>query len=240
MKKHLLILGIAGAALISATTVKMACTDLEQLVTGTVYTMTSYDAKSKVQGTTITTVKKVEKGPASVTAEMDMVMKDQKGKDAGTATTSMKCEDGKISIDMKNFISPQMQASNKDMQMTFEGDMLEYPSDMPVGGTLPNAKMIMHASSDGKEVMTTTINITDRKVQAKESLTTPAGTWECYKITYTMDMNMMVGSMNMPGMKPMQAVEWFSPKVGAVRSETWKNGKLEGYTELTELKKPTQ
>jgi hypothetical protein len=238
MKKNLLILGIAGAALISATTVKMACTDLEQLVTGTVYTMTSYDAKSKVQGTTTTTVKKVETGPTSVTADLDMVMKDGKGKDAGTSTMTMKCENGKVLIDMKSFVTPQMQASNKDMQITYEGDMLEYPTEMTVGGTLPNAKMIMHAASDGKEVMTTTINITDRKIEAKESRTTTAGTWECYKITYTMDVNMLVGSMNMPGMKPMQAVEWFSPKVGAVRSETWKNGKLEGYTELTDLKKP--
>jgi hypothetical protein len=39
-------------------------------------------------------------------------------------------------------------------------------------------------------------------------------------------------------MKPIKVVEWFSFKVGTVRSESYRNEKLEGYSELTAFKKP--
>ncbi len=53
-----------------------------------------------------------------------------------------------------------------------EGDAMEFPKALTVGQTLPDASMTMKASVDGMgSVMSTTINITDRKIEGKESVT---------------------------------------------------------------------
>jgi hypothetical protein len=169
---------------------------------------------------------------------MESVVNDAKGDEIGKGLTSMTCSGGKISIDLRNLMASRASQAGKDMEVKIEGDMTEYPSAMTAGQSLSDATMIMRAYSSGSELSTTTIKITDRKVAAVESKTTSAGTWECYKITYTMDMKMKVGAMSVPGMKPMQVTEWFSYKVGTVRSETYKNEKLESYSELTAYKKP--
>jgi hypothetical protein len=71
----------------------------------------------------------------------------------------------------------------------------------------------------------------NRKVEAVENLTTPAGTFECYKISYDIATKMMVNVKA-------KATEWYSNGVGMVKSETYStDGKLIGSNVLTALKK---
>ena len=79
--------------------------------------------------------------------------------------------------------------------------------------------------------MNITMNISNRKVDAVESITTPAGTFECYKISYDVAMKMM---MNMKS----KGVEWYAKGVGLVKNETYSSdGKLLGSNVLTAFKK---
>jgi len=79
--------------------------------------------------------------------------------------------------------------------------------------------------------MTMTINISNRKVEAVESLTTPAGTFECYKISYDVATKMMVNVKS-------KGVEWYTAGIGMIKSETYSSdGKLLGSNILTSLKK---
>lgn len=199
--------------------------------------MTNYSASGKVESTVDGKVSKVVSGVESTTATVDVLMKDGKGKETGNGSYELTCKGNTYSMDMKNFITPQQKEAYKGMDIKIEGDLLEYPSGMTAGMALPNGTMKMIVTDKGNEVNNTTINIHDRKCVAIENRTTSAGTWECYKITYTMDMIMKVGGMTMP-IKPRTSTEWFSFKVGSVRSESYKNDKLEGYSELTAFKKP--
>jgi hypothetical protein len=79
--------------------------------------------------------------------------------------------------------------------------------------------------------MNMTVDITNRKVNAKESITTPAGTFNCYAISSNSETKM--------GLKMMFEIkEWVAEGMGVIKSETYnKNGKLMGYTELTSINK---
>jgi hypothetical protein len=80
-------------------------------------------------------------------------------------------------------------------------------------------------------MMNMTTKVYNRKVEAIEKVTTEAGTFECYKISYDVFVDGMI-DFNSKG------IEWIARDVGAVRSETYnKNGKLTGYTELIKLEK---
>jgi hypothetical protein len=78
-----------------------------------------------------------------------------------------------------------------------------------------------------------TVTITDRKVVGKESVTTPAGTFDCFKITS----NSTIKTKTVVGITmEFSAIEWLAPKAAIVKSESYKKGKLQGYTLLTKLK----
>lgn len=89
---------------------------------------------------------------------------------------------------------------------------------------------MIEVSMNGMKMPGMSIEVTDRKVVAEETITTAAGTFTCLKITskvksktiFTMEMN---------------SVEWYSKGNGMVRSESYKGDKLKGYTVLTKLVK---
>ena len=77
--------------------------------------------------------------------------------------------------------------------------------------------------------MTTTVH--NRKVEAVERVTTEAGTFECFKVSYDVMTDAMIDIRT-------KGIEWIAKDVGAVRTETYnKNGKLTGYSELIKIEK---
>ncbi|MEQ9168598.1 MAG: hypothetical protein RLO12_20235, partial [Fulvivirga sp.] len=94
---------------------------------------------------------------------------------------------------------------------------------LSVGMSLNDASLKMSGSIPFKME----VNIVNRKVEGKESITTPAGTFECYKITYTINTKSIM-SMETTG------ADWIAKEIGMVKSENYnKNGKLQGYSLLT-------
>ncbi|HLG03462.1 MAG TPA: hypothetical protein VI731_07685 [Bacteroidia bacterium] len=235
--KRIMIFSLAAAGIFGASFVAdTACSNWDFTV-GTVTTMTSYDDNGKIQSSSTSTVKKVDAGATKTTVEMESVTNNPKGKEESRGTVIMTCEDGKIMIDISGMIPAENRKETKGTEYKFEGNMVDYPATMSAGQSLPDVVMIMRAITDGTEGMTMTYKVVDRKVVARESRTTPAGTYDCFKITSTNSMAMQIGPMNVPAMKPMQSIEWFSFKVGAVRMETHKNDKMMNYSELTAFKK---
>ncbi|GAB4244072.1 MAG: hypothetical protein Tsb0034_22190 [Ekhidna sp.] len=78
--------------------------------------------------------------------------------------------------------------------------------------------------------------ITDRKVEKVETLETPAGSYETYKITQKTTM-----TMNMMGIKKTTestSASWLARGVGMVKNESYdKKGSLIGYTLMTSFNK---
>jgi hypothetical protein len=70
-----------------------------------------------------------------------------------------------------------------------------------------------------------------RKVEKKESITTSAGTFECFKIVSESEMKMMVK-------KTSKTAVWFAKGVGMVKMESYnKKNEVEASMLLTKLEK---
>ena len=104
------------------------------------------------------------------------------------------------------------------------------PPTLTVGDELADATIKMSVSMSGMNVMSMTINITDRKVDKAEEVTTDAGTFSCMLVSYktTADMGFVQTESS--------SKEWYSPLVGVVKGETYdKDGKLESKRLLTKF-----
>lgn len=191
---------------------------------GTTFQITSYDKKGKKASVVDYNIINV----SGTTATINTKISDDKGKEVTTTNYNVICENNVISIDFKSLMNPDLMKQYKDMEMEFEGTNIELPNNIDVGKTLKDANMIMTMKMSGMN-MKMHMNLIDRKVEGKETVTTPAGTFDCYLITYTMEMKM---GMKYTGMNK----EWIAEGVGMVKSENYnKKGKLMGYSELTKI-----
>jgi hypothetical protein len=140
-----------------------------------------------------------------------------------------------MSMDFKNFIPAQTLEAYKNMEMTMEGVNLDYPDNLKAGQSLPDGKVKIKIKSSGMNMMDMEMNIINRKVEAIETLETPAGSFECAVISQ--ESKMETSTMGIPMKMNFKSKEWFSSKAGMVKSEDYsEKGKLKGYTLLTELK----
>lgn len=188
---------------------------------------TTFDKKGKVESITENTVQVIEENEDQIRAELSTVLKDKKGKESYAGTYEVFCEDGKLLMDVNSMFNPAMQQSFSGYEVTIEGDALTFPNDIEVGQELPDAASKITTAASGINIASMNIEITDRKVEDKVTITTDAGTYECYKIRQTSSIKMMIS-------RAYSTVEYFAEGVGVVRSETYdQRGKLQSYMELT-------
>jgi hypothetical protein len=208
------------------------CNEFYQLKDGGEWTMESYDAKGKLSGSTKQTVTSFDSQGSSFTATVHTLVSDKKGKEAMQGDLEFKCENGTMIIDMRNFINEEQLKAFQNYELKVEAENLEVPGSLSVGQTLKDG-LVTVTAADAPIPMTMSVSITDRKVEGKESITTPAGTFECYKITSNSTVQTKMGI----GMTlELSSIEWLAPKVAIVKSESYRKGKLQGYTVLTSWK----
>jgi hypothetical protein len=190
-----------------------------------------YDKKGGLTGSSIQKITGIKKSAGSTEVEVTSESFDAKGKSLGSVPLKARCEGGVYYIDMKNYMNQQSMESYEDMEMSLEGGNLEIPANMKAGDILKNGDMKMSFSSGGMTIMNMTINVSNRKVEAVENLTTPAGTFECCKISFDIATKMMINVKA-------KGTEWYAKNVGMVKSESYStDGKLMGSTVLTAIKK---
>ena len=192
---------------------------------GTERIYTTYNKKGKEKGTAAHTVANVDGG------EITLTVTSSDGKDEYTSDLKVYCNGDNVEFDMKDFIN-QMTASMSQSEMEFniESTRRAYPASLEAGDELPSATASYSAGISGLTMVKGEIEVKDRKVIGKESVTVPAGTFDAVKISYT-----LVSSVGF-GRTEMQVTEWIAKGQGMVRTETMRKGKLESYTELTTLK----
>ena len=119
------------------------------------------------------------------------------------------------------------------MEYDISGTNLDLPNDLGVGQTLPDANMEMNISMSGIN-LTMNIITKDRTVEAEENITTPAGSFDCYVISYTSQMQMSMGGMNQVS----TGKQWIAEGVGMVKNEDYnKKGKITSSSVLTAFTK---
>jgi len=195
--------------------------------------MTYYNKKGKTTSTTEIIVNDITETDGVVEAELTSVVSDKKGEKADAIDFRVKCTGNGYEIDITNMLNPETLKAIEGMEIDMTGDALNYPNDLSVGKTLNDANATIEASTGGVKVLTMKFNITNRKVEAQESVTTKAGTFDCYKITYNFDFKWGIIK------KKQKVTQWIADGVGVVKDEIRnKKGKLESTSELTKLEKP--
>ena len=191
--------------------------------------MTISNNKGKESGKMTYVVSDSKKNGSSITATINSEFVDAKGKTITKATNNVKCENGVMQMDMKTFIPPAQVEQMKSGEAKATDVYLEYPANMNVGDQLKDGQFNMDYESSSGLKSSIEISITERKVEGKETITTSAGTWECYKISAKNRIVSKTAGIGFP--IKMDVVEWFAPGFGIVKTES-KTGK----TEVTSIK----
>lgn len=235
MKKNILLAVVAF--LIAISSIAQDCTGYYYMNNGEV-TFNLYDQKNKDNGTVVYKISNVKKG-ATTTATFTSAITDEKGKNLGSGAGTCKCTGGKILVDARVAVPQDQMNAYKDMQVKSDESYIEYPNNVSEGQSL--ADVDFNATIYNKDAVFAGIALqqTNRKVEAKESITVPAGTYTAYRITYDARFKASIGGPGGIGIPfNMKNVEWFVPGLGIVKSENRnKNGKSMGGMVLASIKK---
>ena len=205
------------------------CSKYYPMKEGTIMEYTSLNGKGKTQGTISYTVTNVVDEGSTSSATMVMKYMDDKGKEAFNSEFTYTCSGNTVTIDYESLMSNQMLEQFEDMEMEISGTDIELPNDLEVGQVLPDANIAMKMSMSGMN-MTSTVDMVNRKVEKQETITTPAGTFDCYVIYSENESKMMMANQTFPSRL------WLAEDVGMVKQESFnKNGKLMSSTVLTAL-----
>ena len=199
--------------------------------------MTVYDKKGKESGVQTWKITEVKKDGNGFQSTVNNTFKDEKGKEIGTGSGTYKCNGGILQADMKMAIPQQQMEAFKNGKAKFEPTYIEYPGKLDVGQILKDAEFKMDIEMNGGMNSSVNFKQQNRKVESKESVTTPAGTWEAFVISYEGNFQTKMGGIGLPGFN-FTVKEWFVPNLGVVKTETYaKGGKVIGSTLITSIKK---
>ncbi len=193
---------------------------------GAKWEITNYNAKGKEQGKiSYELLDKVENGN-DITFKIRSVSTDDKGKNTFTNDFEAYCKDGKFEFSMAFKMDGSAMQAYQNMDIDVDASDLVIPSmNEKPGTTLDDGTMTVSVAN----LFNMKVNITDRKIEAKEKIETPAGSFDCLVLSQTVNTQMI---FNMEA----SSKEWYAKGVGMVRAENYnKKGKLAGYSELTKL-----
>jgi hypothetical protein len=202
---------------------------------GAVFEITSYKSNGKATGSARHTVLERTESGSNITVKVRNESLDKKGKEVSKSEYTAECKAGIFLIDFSVFMNNESVQAYENMEMTVTGQFIDMPRSPRVGDELNEGDMKITVKNQGIQFMTMSVRIYDRKVEALEQRVTPAGTYDCVKISYKAETT--IGGI-VPLTVKSSAVEWFAEDVGMVRSESYNNGgKMVGYSELTTLAK---
>lgn len=208
------------------------CSTYYTMIEGAKFQYTNYDKKDKPEGKIDYTVTEVTNSGDGTIATMNIVFTDEKGEQYLTNDYQFTCQGDVVTIDFESLIPDQMMQQYQDMEMTIDGTDIELPNNLSVGQSLPDANVTMKISVAGAMNMNINIDTVNRKVEKKESVTTPAGTFDCFVIYSETKTKMMISNQTFPSRL------WLAEGVGMVKTENYnKKGDKTGSMVLTKFEK---
>lgn len=198
---------------------------------GTKTELTNYNKKGKVEGIISQEITEVEHTGDNSIFSMHQKVIDPKSNDVTFENDmTFRCEGGTFYIDMNGYLDQKQMEAYSDMEVKLSMDEMDIPSSYTAGQKLKDGKIEMEVIG-GPMPIRMLVSIINRKVEGEEQLTTPAGTFDCVKISQDIVTKSIITMT-------ISSVEWYAEGVGVVRSETLRKGKLTGYSELTKFIKP--
>ncbi len=199
---------------------------------GTRLYMQNFDGNNKLQGKSETYIKKVDKTSTGYKAVVEMKVYDKDNKVLSEGEYGMECDNGTVKMDLSSLVPTKSLMAFGNMEIKMEMKEMEIPPDLHPGQKLKDASLTLSTVNSPIQI-SMQIDMKNRVVEGKEKIETPAGSFDCYKLTYDMVMDFMMGSTRMKN------VQYITKKFGAVRTETYdSDGKLQSYTILEKIINP--
>ena len=199
---------------------------------GIVLEYKTYDKKEKETGMIRYTITHIERDGENMDITYLIESEDAKEKPVFKEELTINKKGDKLYVDMSKLFSKVIRekAGDKADKVEITGSDMETPSHLKVGDILPDSNVAISLKKGFINIKMSN-NVTDRKVEAMESITVKAGTFDAYKLSSKVNTNAM-------GMKTSSTkAEWIVKGIGMVKSVEYdKKGKLNSYTELISIK----
>jgi hypothetical protein len=192
--------------------------------------MTNYDKKGRISSISKANIYELTNRGDTTAAKVHAQIVDEEGEEIFKSEYEIKCLKGIILLDMRDIMGDLGKQFDK-MDVSVEGNFIEYPDNMTVGTKLPDAEMVLTMNADSPLPIKIRVNMVERKVEAQESITTSAGTFDCLKLTYSIETKMGFS-------RSTRSAVWLAKGVGTVRTESYdKKGNVDFKSELTKFEK---
>lgn len=230
MKKNIL-MSLVALSVSIFTIQAQDCDGMYAFKEGKTVTLKNTDAKGKVTSTIKQKFAKVSANGGEVVADLESTVFDAKDKQLTKSNLSVKCKDGIVYWDTRGMLANEAALQNANVEVKVSGDALDIPKSFTVGQTLKDVRYTVQATMNGLKIMNKDFVIKNRKVEAQEKITTPAGTFDAYKVSYEMETKGLLGKANVT-----KTMVWYSKGVGVVKTEEYDSkGKLQNTTTLVNV-----
>jgi len=226
MKKALIILICLFVYQIS---ISQNCESISPYKEGMYMEYTNYNKKGKIVSVEKHLVASVENQGGSLVIVIKTSVIEGK-RNSSAEKYVLKCDNGNFKVDMTNYTSHQSDNQEGSLSVEAVGDFIEFPSGMQPGTLLEDGSIAISIGNGESTMAIADMSVLNRKVLAKDNLTTPAGTFDGYKISF--DYLFDMGLLKVRG----SGIEWYIDGIGIIRTESYsKKGKLRWSRELTKI-----
>jgi hypothetical protein len=205
------------------------CEIYEDYKEGTSTKMAHYDKKDKLTGYTTMTVKERKEIPGGVSL---VFLQEYDDTEEYTFENEfgIECVNGEVKMDMSKMIDPNTLSAYENMDIDIVTDEMAIPAGASPGDKLNDGNVKVTVDTGTPVKVSINISMTNRLVEGKEEVTTPAGTFDCLKISY--ELLTQIGFIKVKS----AVVEYYNKKHGVIKSESLdKKGKLTGYSVVEEI-----
>lgn len=195
---------------------------------GTSMEIQHFNAKGKLESTTKQKVLTKKGDSRNLSVDVEVKSLNNKGKEEFSKVVTYQCKNGVFVLDLSGFM-PDMAKQMEGMEVKVEGAEVVIPAVIKAGMKLDDAEIKISLVNQGMTMMTFNIRVINRKVEALENVTTPAGTFECYRISQDIETKGMFKTT-------LHSVDWMALNIGMVKQETFDEKKNKtGYSLLTAI-----
>lgn len=196
---------------------------------GKVFMYKSSDKKGKVQNYYSQELISKKNKDGGIEFQIHHISYDENKEKVKEDTMIFICKDNVFYVDMSSYINEDQLKAYDESQIEITFDNIGYPANLKPGTELKDG--YVEAKINVGVPISFRTDIKDRRVEAKEKITTEAGSFETLKISEKLTSK--VGFVNIK----MSSISWICKNIGNIKSETYdKKGKLVTVTELIEIK----
>ena len=194
----------------------------------------NFNNRDRLQSSQDVIVKSIERKDGMLTAVMNTTAYDQRNREQHQAAFNVSCSGNELSIDLQSVLDPNMLAGFKGMEIQMESSGMIIPTNLSAGQSLPDAQLNMKVLTGNVTFSDITLSISNRKVESRETIEVPAGTFDCFKVSY--DLEIVTRTMGIPITARSKTIEYHAAGQGVVRSENYDSrDRMQGYTVLSKV-----